>query len=255
MPIRRPNAFRLVAPLAAALIALSGCSDGPTAPDPLDAESLASRLEALSRQAPENDRLLLGAAGGHFRAAGHVTPITVFVDGQRETWYAATSEVVFPPLPCLPPSSGFLCPAPVGIELRHIYAVDGVDASRLILITTSTAGGGSFGQDNLEWPAPRLTTGILLTRGTGVTAFATAGSATSSLVETLGECRRVPPPPTPTMPGTESCERVSIAWEVDARMTPFPAGEMAPTAIDVVIPSVEVLGSRMVFEPLTLPPR
>ena len=255
MFIRRPNTFGLVPPLAAALIALAGCSDSPTAPDPLDAESLAGRLESLSKQASENERLLLSAAGGHFRAAGRVTPITVVVDGQSETWYAATSEVVFPPMPCLPPSSGFLCPGPIAVEMRHMFAVDGVDASRLLVITTSTAGDGSFDPRSSEWLLPRLATGLLLVRGTGVTAFATAGSATSSLVETLGECRRMPRPPTSTMPPIESCDRVSIAWEVDARMTPFTAGEMAPTAIGIVVPSVEVLGTRMVFGPLTLPPR
>ena len=254
MPSPRPNTFRLVAFLTAATIGLAGCSDGPTAPDPLDAEALAGRLEALSRQAPESDRLLLGAAGGHFRAAGRITPITVFVDGQRETWYAASSEVVFPPLPCLPPSSGFHCGAPVAVELRHMYAVDGADASRLLLISTSTAGGGSFGQDNLEWPAPRLTTGILLTRGTGVTAFATGGSATSSLVETLGECRRMPPRTGTSAPPIESCERVSIAWEVDATMTPFQFGEPTLPALDIVIPAVKVFGTRLVFGAVTFPP-
>ena len=256
MPSPRPNTFRLLAPLAAALIGLAACSDGPTAPNPLDAEALAGRLEALSRHAPENHRMLLGAAGGHFRAAGRITPITVFVDGQRETWYAASSEVVFPPLPCLPPSLGFTCGAPVAVELRHMYAVDDADASRLLVISTSTAGGGSFGQDNLEWAAPRLTTGVLLSPGIGVSAFATAGTASSSLVETLGECGRMPQRrPGTSAPPIESCERVSIAWEVDATMTPIQPGETTLPPLNIVIPHVEVLGARLVFGAITLPPR
>ena len=250
MSTRLPNATRLFAPLAAALVLLAGCGDDPTAPDPLDAESLATRLELLSRRAPQADGILLSAAGVHFRDAGRVTPIAVIIDGQAETWYAASSEMVFPSMPCLPPASGLSCPEPVALEQRHLFAVDGVNATRLLVFSTSMDGSRTFDQADWEWPALPAS-GILLVRGSGVQAFATAGSLTSSLV-TLGDCpaplRRGPRAPT-----IESCERVSIGWQVDAELTSLRAGAAAPDAIDVVIPAVDVAGTRQVLSPPTFP--
>ena len=251
MAISLPKASRLSVPFVAALLLLAGCGDGPTAPDPLDAEALANRLELLSRRSPQLDAVMLGAAGVHFRDAGRVTPITVSVDGRSETWYAATSEMVFPPMPCLSPAPGVPCPDTAPLELRHIFAVDGVNATRMLVISASTAGSGSFDRAAVEWPALPAT-GVLLVRGKGVQAFATAGSVTTSVTENLGDCPERPQRGSRAQ-RIASCERVSIAWQVDAELTAVPPDGDPRVTMSLEIPAVEVFGVRLVLAPHTLP--
>ena len=250
MPISLPKASRLSAPLAAALLLLAGCGDGPTAPDPLDAESLANRLEVLARVAPRVDGILLGAASVHFRDAGRVTPIAVIVGGRSETWYAASSEMVFPDLPCLPPAPGLACPGSEPLALRHLFAVDGVNAKRLLVISTSTDG-GNFDHAVSEGPVSAAT-GLLLVRSSGVHAHATSGSMTSSLAATVGLCPE-PPRRGPEAPPIESCEHVSIAWQLDAEFTMLDLGGGSTAAMRIAIPAVDVAGTRLVLAPSSPP--
>lgn len=246
-----PKASCLSAPFAAALLLLAGCGDGPTAPDPLDAEALANRLEVIARVSPRIDGIMLGAASVHFRDAGRVTPITVIVGGRSETWYAASSEMVFPDLPCLPPAPGLACPGSEPLAMRHLFAVDGVDAKRLLVISTSTDGGGSFGHVVSEGPVSAAR-GFLLVRGSGVQAHATGGSMTSSLAETVGPCPE-PPRRGPEAPPIESCEHVSITWQVDAEfmMQGLDGGSTAAMSIDV--PAIDVAGTRLVLAASSFP--
>ncbi len=244
IPLR--ESFRRSISLVAAFVLLAACGGEPTAPDPLDADSMATRLENLSRGAPREDGVILSAAGVHFRAAGRVTPIEVIIDGRRETWYAASSELVLPSVPCLVPSFGLPCRGLVPLEQRHLYAVDGVDARRLLIVSSFADGSGSFDQQETEWPEMPAT-GILLRRGRGVQAFASGGSMTSSLTATLEPCpeqRRGP-----AHPPIESCDRVSIAWQVDAEMSSV--REVVGETVSVLIPTVDVPGARTVFAPWT----
>ena len=254
MPILFPKAFRLFAVSGAALVLLAACGE-PTAPapDPLDAESLANRLEGLSRRAPQMDGILLSAAGVHFRDAARVTPITVVIDGQTETWYAASSETVIPAMACPSPSPGLFCPPTGAIMHRQLVAVDGVDAMRLLMF--STIGGFDAVLTPPDPERPRLpVSGLLLERGKGVQAFATGGSMTSSVVATLGDCPRRPRRG-PAAPPIESCERVSLAWEVDVELTSLRSDAAAPTTISVAIPAIEVSGVRLVFASPMFPRR